>query len=986
MSRLGLWLGSLAALAALATLVVISAPASPLAETSNPIAGLFGLDGGGSGVPVFSFLKLPVSARAIGQGSATLTTDEEATVVQGNPAGLALVNDYYYSLSHAEILGEFRHENLALTFPTEIYGTFGGSANILAATSFADARDIDEKPAAPSAYDMALGLAYAKTIIENTFTAGGRIDLIRSSLDGTVAYGYGINAGLMFLLVNDMRVGLVLKNLSHGARYDTKTAPLEPLPLGLGVELGKPLFDSRWSAQAGFLQTNEGALHYYGGCEWRLIKYLVVRAGYDGSSQDREIGPWSGLAAGLGVKYDRLTFDYGYKTLGPLGAYHAFTLNYSRKSKFRPRDEVLMAEAQEKYRKGKYKSALRSARAAVAANPYNFQAQALAQKLQLEIERLDETAVTLYFTANTDGCISSIWTAGRPMGGLARRKTKLLELKGAPGKAMFLDAGNLNDPGERLGEEKFVFGAYAQMPYDAINVGAAEVTMGAEKWDPRLPFLCGQKPKGVSRAPLLSEKILRLKHGGEVQVLGALEPRTPKGEALRGKELDEVADEIRGHITDTKQTRILILLFNGSVRGAQLLAEKIPELDAVFLSGETQAMGSPMRAGRTLICSPGKFGTHVGSLTFMLDRHDKILSFRHFLIPLDASIPEDPELEKFLEPVTVDPNKLMADAWDDDYRAQLFAYIVSPTPGGAGSLYLRDLRKGRDYAIPVGGLACSNPILGYGKNRIAFAGEDSAGVREIYGFEPGVGRLDTLTHMGGKSMDMHWILGNNALLAVYAKDGKSELYRVDPWSREVRNLSKGRLGQVRGFGIAKSGDRLAVNAWDGKASTLWVTNAEMESPLAVATDRRFLGSPRWNPQGDKLAFLTTFGGDSSATEEGPGELRVFDFAGKKLLSATEHSRVRSFSWSADGRKIYYAAGVNLADINAFNLDSLSLGKVTNPAANPRSEENPMPKIYGNRDGLLFESAVEGARSIIWMDLLDRSEKVMVDSAAFNRLK
>ena len=73
-------------------------------------------------------------------------------------------------------------------------------------------------------------------------------------------------------------------------------------------------------------------------------------------------------------------------------------------------------------------------------------------------------------------------------------------------------------------------------------------------------------------------------------------------------------------------------------------------------------------------------------------------------------------------------------------------------------------------------------------------------------------------------------------------------------------------------------------------------------------------------------------------------------------------------------------------MSAVNLDSMSLGKVTLPVANPRSEDNPMPKIFGNREGLLFESAVDGGRNILWMDLGDRSEKVLVDSAGFSRLK
>ena len=192
------------------------------------------------------------------------------------------------------------------------------------------------------------------------------------------------------------------------------------------MELGKPLLDSRWSAHAGLTQGNEGIAHWYLGAEWRLIKYLLARTGYDGASQDRELGPWSGLSAGLGIKYDRITLDYGYKSLGPLGAYHAFSLSYSRKSDFRNRDELLLERAQAKYGQGRYKAALALARKAFAANPYNFKAQALAAKLQLEIDRMDETAVTIAYTANTDGHLSSEWRESRPMGGLPRRKTKLL--------------------------------------------------------------------------------------------------------------------------------------------------------------------------------------------------------------------------------------------------------------------------------------------------------------------------------------------------------------------------------------------------------------------------------------------------------------------------------------------------------------------------------------------------------------------------------
>ncbi len=960
--------------------------------------GLVDFDGSGAGVPALGFLKLPSSARGVGMGTASLTTDEEATMVQGNPSLLALVEDYYYAVSHAEILGEFRHENLAFTYPTQAYGNFGGAARILAATTFEDARDIDENRSQPSAYDLALGLCYGKTIWEDHVSAGGRLDLIHSNVDKATANGYALNAGILFMLVSDLRLAFTVNNLSHGITYDDHSgAPSEPLPFSFGLELGKPLLDSRWSGQVGASQGNDGITRYYLGAEWRMIKYMLIRAGYNGSSQDRELGPWSGMATGLGIKYDRITLDYGYQSMGPLGDYHAFTLSYSHKSKFRPRDEIYLERAQAKFRAGDYRKALSLARSAITVNPYNFKAQALAQKAALELDRLDEMAVTIAYTANTDGRLASEWRDGRPMGGLPRRKTKLLELKGAEGRMLIVDAGDLTNPASKLDKEKYVYGAYAQMPYDLVNMGAAELTLGADRWDSRLPFMASQIPL-ESIHPVLKEKSLKLKHGAEVLVLGALDPKAVKAEALGGKELEGVAEAVRRRAGPARDNRILVLLMHGSVTGAKQLAAKVPELDVIILSGEALQLGSPMKAGKTLICSPGKGGTHVGELTLQLDKNGQLRSFRHSLVPLDAATPEDPELKKFLEPVTVDPNKVGFDDADDDYRGQVLAYVNAEAPGKGGDVYLRDLRTARDYHLPAPGLLCSRPILGYGKNKVAFEGEDASGAREIYAFEPGLDRLDTLTSLHGHAGELRWILRNNALLAGYEKAGKSELYRIDPWSREVRNLTKGRFGNVAGFDVSRAGDRLALNGEDGKGGTIWVTNAELESPLAVASDRAFLGSPRWNPAGDKLAFLTLSPPDSAAASDtagrgaamgpiGPaGELRVFDFAGKVLINATAQSRVRSFAWSADGKRIFYSAGVNLSDVNVFHLDSMTLSKVTPGLSGPRSEDNPVPKMLGDRDGLLFEAATGDSRRILWMDLKTREERVLADSAGNNSLK
>jgi hypothetical protein len=595
-------------------------------------------------------------------------------------------------------------------------------------------------------------------------------------------------------------------------------------------------------------------------------------------------------------------------------------------------------------------------------------------------------AVTLAYTANTGGNLASEWRDGKPMGGLPRRKTKLLEMKGAGGKMLILDAGDLTRPGAETGKADYVYGAYAQMPYDAVNVGAAEARLGAEKIAARLPFLASQKPLDGMR-PLVSETRLRLKHGTEVLVLGAVSPSGLRAEALGGRELESAADAVRRRAGPPGGNRILVLLLHAKLAEARALAAQVPGIDVIILSGEPMALAAPMLAGKTLLCSPGPGGTHVGELTLRLDKRGRLLSYRHFLVPLDASVPEDPVLKKFLEPVTVDPNKLALDDADDDYRAQVLAYVRADAPGKGGRLFLKDLRTGADYEVPAPGLLCAHPILGYGKNKVAFAGEDASGAREIYAYEPGVSRLDTLTALGGRAGELHWYLRNNALLAVYAKGGRSDLYRIDPWSREARDLTRGRFGQVIGFDLARAGDRLALCGKDGGGATLWVANPDLEAPVALANERGFVGSPRWNPAGDKLAWLSANEPDSAA---GPapasGELRVFDFATKTLVNATAQSRVRSFAWSADGKRVFYSAGVNLADLNAFRADSMSLSKVTRAAPGPRSEENPAPKLLGDRDGLIFEAAAGAGRKLMWMDLKTGEERVLADSAGYHSLK
>src|SRR6185295_17356717 len=106
--------------------------------------------------------------------------------------------------------------------------------------------------------------------------------------------------------------------VSHGARYDGAGAPLEIPPMSWIVEIGRPLSYHRLSLQAGFEQGNDGIGKYYAGTEWKILGPLLLRGGYEGSLQDRELSSYSGASAGFGFTWDALTLDYGVKAMPPL--------------------------------------------------------------------------------------------------------------------------------------------------------------------------------------------------------------------------------------------------------------------------------------------------------------------------------------------------------------------------------------------------------------------------------------------------------------------------------------------------------------------------------------------------------------------------------------------------------------------------------------------------------------------------------------------
>jgi hypothetical protein len=585
-----------------ARLVVVGVAATLFvgATAQTPVDHFFSWEGDGVGLQTLTFLRLPSGARALSLGGGGWTTDEEAVALASDPATLAGIFDRRISLSHSDILGEFRYEDVSLVQRVGPLGTLGLSASALLSGVLTDSRTLDEEPASPTANDWRLSASYGQPVggplLSERLSAGARLDLLRSTVGPASAMGYGLTLSGLLRLGYAYRLGWNVANISHGIRYSDENSPLEALPLETTVEFGKAFMHERFAWHVSATQGNDGVTRGSAGGEFRALPYLTLRSGYGSSSLLSEKPLWAGLSGGFSVAWDMLTVDYGYHPMPPLGAQHAFSLHVSRKPPFLGADKELLARGKRKFAEGEYASSLRYAREALGVNPHNYEAQALAAQAERELARRDERSVSIFFTANTQGMLGAEWVGGKLMGGLPRRLSKMRELKASAPQSVFLDAGGVLRPGLNSLQTEYLAAAYGKLPYDLVLQGTLASQDSLFLNRANLPWL---RPFAVE--PEAKARIVTVGGGFRVLVLAGSEKEGEAAVLARlQKELQQAPENIS----------VRVLLYEGRLASAHGLVKRLPQLDGVVLSGETSQLRTPMAIGSTRIVCPGRAGTH----------------------------------------------------------------------------------------------------------------------------------------------------------------------------------------------------------------------------------------------------------------------------------------------------------------------------------------------------------------------------------------
>lgn len=295
------------------------------------------------------FLKIGVSARAVGMGSAYVGMCHDASSVFWNPAGIAGVKSNAAQLSHMRWFDSFDVNAASYIYNAGNYGAFAVSMMMLTTDKMEITTEFSPNGTGRffDAQDIAIGFSYARNLTDR-FCVGLTTKYVRQSIWNEAANGVAFDVGTQYKLpFKNLTIAMSMTNFGPDMKFDGPDLSVKydadpnfpnrliptrleteayPLPLNFKFGISMELYRSnfiRVITAIDAVHPNDNREQVYFGSEIALYDRLYLRGGYKLYHDDEEYNLGFGITTFLsGVL---LTFDYAYSTYSILPNAHLFT-------------------------------------------------------------------------------------------------------------------------------------------------------------------------------------------------------------------------------------------------------------------------------------------------------------------------------------------------------------------------------------------------------------------------------------------------------------------------------------------------------------------------------------------------------------------------------------------------------------------------------------------------------------------------------------
>ena len=287
------------------------------------------------GQNTYDFLRVDMSVRAAALGGSFVTNNDDVDVLFYNPAGISFLEKDPVSFSFVKHLMDINLFSLAYSTEFEDIGRFGSAIKYINYGSFDEADEFGNRTGEFSAGELAFILGYTNEFSEN-FYYGANAKVIYSSIADESSSAIALDLGINYEIPNQ-KLNLAAAVLNLGTQLSSYIDTKEDLPLDVTIGISKRLENLPVRLSLDFHQLNKDRDELYQhlkgfsvGAEFYLSEVFTLRFGYDNEKRsDLKVGSSSGIAGfngGLGVKVSEYSFNYGYSSLGSIGAMHRIGL------------------------------------------------------------------------------------------------------------------------------------------------------------------------------------------------------------------------------------------------------------------------------------------------------------------------------------------------------------------------------------------------------------------------------------------------------------------------------------------------------------------------------------------------------------------------------------------------------------------------------------------------------------------------------------
>jgi len=284
----------------------------------------------------YDFLRLDLSARAAALGGTFVSNHDDAEVIFYNPAGMQLLEGSPASFSFTKHLLDINLASVSFSTVITDIGRFGAAIKYINYGSFHEADEFGNKTGEFSANEAAFIIGYANSLDDN-FYYGANIKFIYSGIADRFSSAMAADIGLHYSIPSE-EINIGFSILNAGGQLSSYYSTKEELPLDFVFGVSKKLAHIPLRFSLDFHKLNEGENGFGSrfkafaiGAEFQLSKVLNLRLGYNNERRSElKVGTTAGIAGfniGLGAKISDYRFDYGYSSMGLIGALHRVTVS-----------------------------------------------------------------------------------------------------------------------------------------------------------------------------------------------------------------------------------------------------------------------------------------------------------------------------------------------------------------------------------------------------------------------------------------------------------------------------------------------------------------------------------------------------------------------------------------------------------------------------------------------------------------------------------